>query len=314
MSENNVGASAPVTNNDPVESIESVESNEASPAEQAALEALDGQDSQNVKDVIKEVERSLKKKIKIKVDGEESEEEIDFDDEESLRKHLQLSKVSQKRMNEYSQLEKEVRHFIEELKKNPRKVLSDPTIGIDIKQLASQVIEEEIENSKKTPQQLEKEKLESELRAMKEEREQERREAQRKEFERLEQQAAERYDTMITSALQKGELPKTPYVVKKIADYMYIGLQEGLDITPEDVLPLVKEEMQNDVRQMFSVLPENVIEQLLGVETINKLRKKRIDAVKKAPIPARKAIKDVGSSQKNEVEAEKVSFKKFFGV
>lgn len=309
MSEQN---NAPVVETPVVESNEPVELNSA--AEESAINAVDSEQSEGVKEALKEAERSLKKKIKIKVDGEESEEEIDFDDEESLRKHIQLSKVSQKRMNEYAQLEKEVRTFIEELKKNPRKVLADPSIGIDMKQLAAQVIEEEIENSKKSPEQLEKEKLESELRAIREEREKEREEMRRREFERLEQQAAERYDNMITSALTKGELPKTPYVVKKMAEYMYMGLNEGLDITPDDVLPLVKEEMQNDIKQMFSVMPEEVIEKLIGQETINKLRKKRVAAAKQAPTPLKKSIQDTGINGKIDQSKEKVSFKKFFGV
>lgn len=312
MSETN--NAAPASNGEVIaQPVEEVVQNEEAVegSEEVSNEELAAEEQKVEQEVVKQ----LKKKLKIKVDGEESEEEIDFDDEDSLRKHLQLSKVAQKRMNEYAQLEKEVRVFIEELKKNPKKVLADPTIGIDIKQLAAQVIEEEIENSKKTPEQIEREKLENELKLMKAEREKERHEAQRREFQRLEQQAAEKYDTMITSALNKGDLPKTPYIVKKIADYMYMGLQEGLDVTPDDVLPLVKEEMHADLKQMFSVMPEDVIEQLVGIENINKIRRNKIAKAKsKPPVPSKSAIKDVGNMKKPEVPVEKVSFKKFFGV
>lgn len=100
---------------------------------------------------------------------------------------------------------------------------------------------------------------------------------------------------------------------------MYLGLQEGLDIGPEDVLPLVKEEIQNDIKEMFSVSPDQLIEQLVGNDTINRIRKKRVAQAKQnPPTPVSKAIKDTGTSDKpaeKEIdETKKQTFKAFFGV
>jgi hypothetical protein len=230
----------------------------------------------------KKVEARIKK-LKLKVDGRELEEEVNLDDDDYLTRQLQLAKVAQKRMGEYGTLEKQVRSFIEELKKNPRKVLSDPNIGIDVKQLAASIIEEEIENSKKSPEQIEKEKLESRLRELEEERKKEKEDFQRQEFERLQQQAYERYDMQMAKALETSDLPKSPYIIKKMADYMLMGLQQGLDVTPEDVLPLVREEMQSDLKQMFSVMPEEVIESVVGKEALNRIRKKKCRKGKSEP-------------------------------
>ena len=183
--------------------------------------------------------------MKLKVDGREFEESLPFEVEEGseaeeyLRKNLQMSKMGQSRAQQYSNLEKEVKNFIEELRKNPRKILSDPAIGLDVKDLARQIIEEEIENSKKSPEQLKAEKLEAEIKALKEEKEKEAKQRREEEFERLKTQQIERYDMLMEQALNKTDLPKSPYVVKKMADYMLIGLQNGKDITPEDVPPLV---------------------------------------------------------------------------
>jgi hypothetical protein len=53
-------------------------------------------------------------------------------------------------------------------------------------------------------------------------------------------------------------------IIKKMADYMLIAVQRGINVTPEDVLPIVRDEIQNDIKQMFSLMPEDVIEQLVG--------------------------------------------------
>jgi hypothetical protein len=263
------------------------------------------------------------RKLKLKVDGQELEEELPFDLDDNpeaveyMTRQLQLSKAAQKRMAESSQLQKEVKYFLEELRKNPKKVLADPSIGIDVKQLAAQIIEEEIANAQKSPEQLEKERLENELKALQEEREREREEAREKEFARLQEIEYERYDTLISKAIETSDLPKSPYVVKKIADYMLLGLNEGIDVSPEDVLPLVRDEIQNDLREMFAVMPDEVIEKIVGKDVFNRVRKKNVAKAKSAPQPVKSAIKDTGVASKasaSSSDAQKKTFRDFFGV
>lgn len=254
------------------------------------------------------------KKLKLKIDGREVEEEVNLDDDEYLTRQIQLAKAAQKRMGEYTDLEKKVRSFIEELKKNPKKVLSDPNIGIDIKKLAASVIEEEIENSKKSPEQLEKEKLQQKLQDLEEERKRERDDFQKREFERLQTQAYERYDMQVSKALEGSDLPKSPYVIKKMADYMLLGLQQGLDVSADDVLPLVRDEMTNDLKEMFAVMPEEVIEKIVGKDVLSRIRKKNVAKAKAAPqtkAPETAAANQTQSKPKTE---KKQSFRDFFGV
>jgi hypothetical protein len=264
------------------------------------------------------------RKLKLKVDGQELEEELPFEIDDNpeaieyMTRQLQLSKAAQKRMAESSQLQKEVKYFLEELRKNPRKVLSDPTIGIDVKELAAQIIEEEISNAQKSPEQLEREKLESELRALQEEREQEREETRQREFARLQELEFERYDSLISNALDTSDLPKSPYVVKKIADYMLLGLNEGIDVSPQDVLPLVRDEIQSDLREMVTVMPDEVIEKIVGKDVFNRVRKKNLAKAKATPSPVRSSVKDTGAAAKpadaSKGGAQKKSFRDFFGV
>lgn len=318
MSEELQGSSAPQADTSSNESLENTESTEGQEGSlEAASEVASAEatlDSKTATPKAKEEAKKTLRKLKLKVDGKEIEEEFDPSDDEYMIKQLQLAKAAQKRMSEYSQLEKEVNSFITELRKNPRKVLQDPTIGIDTKKLAAQIIEEEIENSKKSPEQLAKEQLEAELKAIKEEREQEKELSKKKEFERLQTQEYERYDLLMTQALEKSDLPKSPYIVKKMADYMLLGLNNGVDVTPDDVIPLVREEMTSDLREMFQVMPEEVIESIIGKDVINRIRKKSVAKAKQAPTTAKNLAKDTGVKQEASNEGQKKSFKEFFGV
>jgi hypothetical protein len=269
--------------------------------------------------------KKMLKSLKIKFNGKEYDEELPFeipDDPEAVKYmqgKLQMERLGRAKSQEAADQQKMINQFLSELKKNPRKVLSDPSIGVDLKRIAAELIEEEIENSKKSPEQLEKEKLEAELKAMKEEREKEKEEFNKRELERLQEQEFERYDMLITKAIESSDLPKSPYIIKKMADYMLMGLQKGVDVTPDDVLPLVREEMQNDLKEMFAVMPEDVIESIVGKDVINRIRKKNLQKARSGNVQAAQQVssakpKDAGiTNKKEEKAADKKKMSDFFG-
>jgi hypothetical protein len=257
--------------------------------------------------------------LRLKVDGREIDEDLPFeipDDPEAveyMKRHLQMSRMGTKRAQEYAQLEKEIRQLITEGTKNPRKLLKE--LSIDERELARQIIEQEIENAQKTPEQLEKEKIEEELRALKEEREQEKQNFEKKEFERLQEQAYEKYDQQMTAALESSNLPKEPYVVKKIADYMLVALQEGYDVSAEDVIPLVKQELEKDIQTLINAMPDEALEQFLGKQRLANFRKKNLAKAKEAvAVSSAKAVKDTGGKTTVKEPEKKLSYKDFFGV
>lgn len=267
-----------------------------------------------------EVKKMLKS-LKLKVDGKDLDEELPFeipDTEEAkeyMTRQLQMSKMGQKRAQDFSQLEKEVRGFVELLRKDPRRALSDPAIGVDIKQLAAQVIEQEIANSQKSPEQLRAEQAEAKLKDLEDERKKEKEEFDEREFTRTQEAEYERYDMEMTQALDKSDIPKSPYYIKKMADYMLLGLQEGLDVRPGDVLPVVRQEFEDDVKEALGKMSEEAIERIVGKDVFNRIRKKNIAKVKQAPATAKNVAKDVGKVSEPKAEiAKKMNFKDFFGV
>jgi len=275
--------------------------------------------AETIQQAAKKEQAKYLKSLKLKVDKGEIEEALPFeipDTEEAreyMTKHLQLSKMGNKRAQEFSTLQKEVAEFINILKTNPKEALRNPNIGIDVKKLAADILEEEIENSKKSPEQVEKEKLELELKAIKEEREREKKDFETRELERLTDLEFQRYDDMISKAIEKTkDLPKSPYVVKKVAEYMMLGLQNNIDVTPDDVMKLVKDEIQNDIKEMFGAMPDEVVEQFLGKDRMSSMRKKNLAKAKSNPTTPTKVV-DSGNTTKPSKKADKKqTYKEFF--
>lgn len=268
-----------------------------------------------------EVKKTLKK-LKIKFNNKELEEELPFeipDDEaaqEYMRKHLQMSKLAQAKAQDYSQLEKEIQQFVEGLRKNPRDILSNPELGIDVDKFVQEYVQQKLDEAQKSPEQLEKERLQKELNDLKSKLEKDQEEAKQKEYERLVAQETERYDNAIASAIKESELPPSPYVFKKMAGYMLLGLQNNIDLDPKDVIPLVKNEISNDLKEMFAVMPDEAVEAIVGKDTLNRIRKKNVSKAKQAAAVAPSQIKDVGASSKKEGDQtpqKKMTYKDFFG-
>lgn len=258
------------------------------------------------------------KKLKLKFNGKEIEEDLPFEVDEAhadwLVKQRQKAMLADHKAQEYAQLEREVGAFIAELRKNPKKALSNPAIGLDIKEFAAAILQEEIEQSQKSPEQIEKERLAAELEELKAEREREKAELEQKRLEMLTEREYERYDTLMSEAIESSDLPKSPYVVKKMTEYMMMGIENGIDVQPSDIIPIIRDEIHNDIQEMFQVMPAEVIEQIVGKQNLDKLRKKRV-AQAKPPVPVKSAIKDVGAKKEEpKKEDKKQSIRDFFGV
>lgn len=261
------------------------------------------------------------KSFKYKYNGKEMDETLPFEVDDTpenrdyLTRQAQMARLSTAKAQEAATLERDVRAFIDELRKNPRKALSNPHIGIDIKNLAKEILEEEITNSQKTPEQLKIEEYEAKLKDLEDDRKTKEEEQRTREYDRLVEQEYERYDTLMSNALDSSDLPKSPYVVKKMTDYMIMGLNEGMDISPADVLPIVREEIMNDIKEMFGAMPLEVMEQIIGGENLTKLRKNRLAGAKKGPTNPLKQIQDVKKpTGEKKPDGDKQTFKDFFKI
>lgn len=275
----------------------------------------------------KAAEAAAKKLYKLKVGGKD----LDVDEAE-LMKRAQMGYSSDQKWQEAAQMRKQMDSFIHLMQTDPAKALAQ--MGHDVDKLAEDRIRAKIEEMKKSPEQLEKEKIQRELADIKAEREKERADVQEREKQRVQDQFSIEIENDISAALDNNEFgfPKTPYVVKRIADTMITFLSQALDpnssltpaqrerlkkISAKDVLPIVKDELQAEQREMYATSPDEVFEQLVGKDRLNKYRRNKIKKTATKPSSA-SDVKQTGTRELQKVQEEanknvkKTSSKDFF--
>lgn len=227
----------------------------------------------------KKAEAAAKKAYKLKVNGKDLEV-----DETELLKRAQMGYSADEKWQETAKMRKQMDGFIQLLQTNPEKALEQ--MGYDVDKLAEERIQKRITEMQKSPEQIEKEKMQRELEEMKAEREREKQETQQREMQRLQDQYAIELENDISSALDSNNFgfPKTPYVVKRIADTMILAVQQGIatnnsklkNISAKDVLPLVEQEIRQELSEMYAASPDDVFEKLVGKDRLNKYRRSKI--------------------------------------
>lgn len=316
MAESNASAAAPVIPETSAESSEALESSDEGVSEAVASPAVGtpkASDAAKPKET-KTEKAANKKKLQLKLDGKVEEMELDLDNEEELVKHLQMSKMGQKRMQEKAELEKNVRQFFEAFQKDPLSVLMDPSLNISDeqrKQLAQTIINGELEEMKKSPEQKEKERLQKEYEALKKQVEDEKKAREAAEMAALQEKYAVDYDNQITEAISSSGLPKTARTVKHMAEAMMFALENNIDLSPKDLVPYIKKQTLAEFKDMISSLPDEEFENWVGKDRISNMRKKNLQKMKQAADAAAK-VKDPGEAKKvDEKPKQKMDFKDF---
>lgn len=250
--------------------------------------------------------QKLVKKFKLKVDGEELEEEFDLSNEEELRNQFQLARAAQKRMAEAAEVKKQIAQlqggmdqFIQLLKEDPKAILTHPGIGVDLKKFAQEIINAEIEEQQKSPEQKEKEKLEKELREIKEKYENEKKTKEKEEFERLQAEQEEKITNDFQTALSEVKLPASKRALKYMAEYSALALQNGIDVPASAVAKLVSEQMRSDYKEMLKNSSDDVLEQFIDKEIEARLQKRRISKAPPKPSAEKVEVKKADKKQDN---------------
>jgi hypothetical protein len=207
------------------------------------------------------------KKFKLKVDGEDFEEEIDLSNESELIKRFQLAKAAEKRIGQ-SKAEKqkamEVLKAFEDgtlFKKHPK-----------ARELAEQFLVEQLEDEMLSPEQKEFRDLKK-YKEDKERHELERQKAlEMAAAEQKEAALAQQYQKTIIDALDKSGLPKTPDMAKRMAYIMKKNLDLGLSLTAEDLASEVKTELSGLLKALVGGSDGEQLINLLGEDSAKKIR------------------------------------------
>ena len=159
------------------------------------------------------------------------------------------------------------------------------------------------------------EKLKKELEALRKEREDEKKDWEAKEFARLQAEHERQLETDISAALDVGGLPKTARTVKAMAEYMMIALENGIDLSAKDIVPIVKNTTLSEFKEVINSLSDDQLEEFMGKEIIGRLRKKSVAKAK--AIETASAVKPTGEGIKKPEDKKsdkKQTIRDFFGA
>lgn len=256
-----------------------------------------------------------KRKFQIKANNKVRDVEVDLDNEEELKRYIEKAYGADEKFQEAAMTRKQAEALIELLKNDPLKVLSHPDLGLDVKALAYKVINQELEEMSLTPEQKKLKEMEEKLKEYEENEKKTKEEKRKAELEKFELEQQQLLDEQITTALSTTSLPKSPYVVKRIADAMIEAFSMGYeDVTPEKVMPFVEQSVKRELSDMFGMLPDQVLEELVGKTRLDGYRKARVAKAKAVPTTK---VKDTGASVKPKDEPKeepKLRFKDVFGA
>lgn len=271
---------------------------------------------------VKETQARLKKKYSLTVNGKQKDVELDLDNDEDVKRYLQKAYGADEKFQEAAMTRKQAEALVEMLRKDPLSVLSHPELGIDVRALAQRVINQELEEMSLSPEQKRLKEMEGELTKYKEAQKKAEDAARKSEMDRMDREQAMALDEEITSALSSTTLPKSPYVVKRVADAMIEAIGLGYEnVTPAQVMSYVEAQVKSEIADMFGSAPDKVFEEIVGKGRLDKYRKDRVAKAKTAqarlPSAPVSKVADTANAAKPKPDAEgaakaRSEFKKVF--
>ena len=241
------------------------------------------------------------RKHKLKIDDEEIEV-----DEDELKRGYQRARAANKRFEEAAAMRKQIEGLVGLIKKDPKSVLE--RFGVNPRDWAESYLKGELEGElmkQADPRAYELTEKERQLQQREEQLKQWEQERKKEAFERKKMEAAQRYSKKFVEALEIAKLPKSPFTVKRLAEYQAKAHAAGYDPTAQELAELVKEDASKEFRAMFGEAdPESLIS-LFGEELAAKIRQHDLAKLKGTPQPA------VAAPQKSEKKPQKMTIQEW---
>jgi hypothetical protein len=209
--------------------------------------------------------------LELDIDGEVIE--YDYSDRERLKRDLQRRFGAEKRMAEAAKIREQAESFVESLKANPVAALSQ--LGIDVRGMSEGYLKQQIEQEMLKEQDPARWQLEQERQKLEQERaevEKYKQAEQQRQFEAAKKHAAQTLEKKFMEALNLGGLPKTPFTVKRMAEYQKQARANGYDLDTAELAELVRNDFTKDIRETLGNADGAQLLKLLGDELATKLR------------------------------------------
>jgi len=211
---------------------------------------------------------TLPKKYKVKVN--DMEEEVD---EQTLIAGYQTRKAADAKFQEAAAMRTQAEQFVRMLKEDPLKVLQHPSLGHDLRKIAEDYLAAQLNDDLMDPKDKENRNLKQQLQEIEEQKKVAQREEEQRRNTELRQKYTDEYTKSITGALDKSGLPKSQVTVARMAYYMQMALQQGIEAPVDQICELVKQDYINEQKALYGALDGDTLLALLGEDIAGKVRK-----------------------------------------
>jgi hypothetical protein len=310
MSDESQGAVAPEASEGASEAVESVEGQESVGDEGQELSSTEANDEvveelqsiENDPNLSKQEKTDAKKAaVKEWVLKSADGKEIKITDEKELLRRAQLGVGAESKFQESAQIKKEAAQLIKMLQEDPIGLLEE--LGLNTLELSQKRLAKQFEEEQKSPEQKEREQLLQELEALRNKQKQSEEQAEQARFEAIVAEEHRKIEDGMVQALTEAKLPIKPAYIKRMAEIMQVGLDQGKEITPAEALNFARKGVVSELRELLDAAPDELLEDLIGSNNYQRMRKKALSKNKPA-IPSANSVKPIGNSSSNQEEAK----------
>lgn len=213
------------------------------------------------------------RKRKYKVDG--AEVEVDLADEKALETWIQKGLAADKRFTEASKYRKDSEALLAALQRNPMAVLeriAKMTGGDPRKIVEDWLYKNHVQLEGLSPEERQRELDRRELEERRTGDKQREEQAKTQKYQEAVSAYRGHYEKEVIAALQEGGLPRTPRTVERMAHYILDARKAGVKLGAKDVLPLVRQDYEQEFRELMGPMNADVLATLLGDGVLKKLR------------------------------------------
>lgn len=245
-----------------------------------------------------EAKKEAERKFKLKFG--KSEREMS---EKELIAAAQKGWAADERFQEGAKAKKMAEKFFNGLKADPEKM--DELLkhlGHDPVEVYKNRLSKELKRKLMTPEQIELEDLRDKVRKGEEERTKREKEEHDKRVSELQVKYEQQYDQEMSTAISKSGLPKTPMTIKRCAEIQYRALEQGYDLPWDVVIEEVKNQYQNDFKELFGSAEADSLESLFGGDIAKKFTKASLKKRVVEPEPVTKENRKVAGQDREETK------------
>jgi hypothetical protein len=224
-----------------------------------------------------------RRKLKAKVNGRE----VDVYEDDVLRDYQKYLSADEK-LREAAKQRKEIAEFQHLLMTDPKKILMDPRLPIDLKEFAMEILTQKIDEEIKYADPRDREI--DDLRKKIEARENQDREVEETKAEQEKRQLVEQRREVIANTLSKAmelsPLSKEPEVaaqtLREMALHMRLCKDAGYDVSPEELASHVEKKNIKTYHTLANKLEGDDLISFLGEDIVQKIRRADLSRIKKA--------------------------------